>query len=372
MTKKKPTKRTTTKKKASPKNAPRTKRRQRKTKDFCKLPIAPERAFDPRVNNDRMRLIRVADKKWVNGTTLHYYFFTSSSWRGTTAERDVVRDAFQRWKDIGIGLNFQEVDTPDEAEIRVGFQRGDGAWSYLGRDVLNQGQTDRTMNFGWNISNDLDTALHEIGHTLGFPHEHQNPNSGIVWDEEAVYAALAEPPNNWDRETTHWNIIRKLRQSDVDGSAWDRDSIMHYPFEEGLILEPSEFRTQDLVPAPGLSPMDIEWARHFYPSLTENDYRELKPFRFVRASLDPGEQVNFYVRPTATRWYNFQTFGNSDTVMVLFEMIDGEPRYRSSDDDSGVNLNAQFEERLYAGRTYVLRIRLYWQHRKGDFGVMTW
>ncbi len=227
----------------------------------------PPREFDRRINNDRQRLIRVAEKKWVNGTRLHYYFFKNSPWRGTPAQRDVVREAFAVWKNLGIGLEFAEVATPEEAEIRIGFQRGDGAWSYLGRDVLDQGQSDRTMNFGWNINNDIDTAIHEIGHTLGFPHEHQNPNAGIEWNEEAVYAALAAPPNNWDRETTHWNIIRKLHQSDVDGSAWDKDSIMHYPFEAGLINVPEIYRTQDLQPEPGLSEMDKVWAKHFYPDL---------------------------------------------------------------------------------------------------------
>lgn len=366
------TRKTGRKKTSRKKQATRATKTKRNRKDFCTLPVSRERSFDRRVNNDRLRLIRVADKKWVNGTVLHYYFFTSSRWRGTAAERDVVREAFEVWKRIGIGLKFEEVDSPEEAEIRIGFQRRDGAWSYLGRDILDQGMSDRTMNFGWNISNDIDTAIHEIGHTLGFPHEHQNPNSGIVWDEEAVYAALAEPPNNWDRETTHWNIIRKLRQSDVDGSAWDKDSIMHYPFEAGLIVEPPEYRTRALVPAPGLSPMDIEWAKHFYAPLSDSDYKELKPYRSVNAKLEPGDQLNFYVRPEATRWYNFRTFGLSDTVMVLFETIDGEPRYRAGDDDSGDRLNAQFEERLFAGRTYVLRVRLYWAHRKGDFGVMMW
>ncbi|WP_265939207.1 M12 family metallopeptidase [Bacillus thuringiensis] len=45
------------------------------------------------------------------------------------------------------------------------------------------------MNFGWYITrnpSEIDTAIHEIGHTLGFPHEHQNTKSGIEWDEEAV------------------------------------------------------------------------------------------------------------------------------------------------------------------------------------------
>ena len=72
---------------------------------------------------------------------------------------------------------------------------------------------------------------HEIGHTIGFPHEHQNPNAGIVWDEEAVYRALGGPPNNWSRETTFHNIIRKIQPDRVQGSTWDPDSVMHYPFE---------------------------------------------------------------------------------------------------------------------------------------------
>jgi len=58
---------------------------------------------------------------------------------------------------------------------------------------------ERSMNFGWDISDEVDTAIHEIGHTLGAPHEHQNPNAGIVWDEEAVYNALAQPPNSWNQ-----------------------------------------------------------------------------------------------------------------------------------------------------------------------------
>lgn len=51
------------------------------------------------------------------------------------------------------------------------------------------------MNIGWDITGDIDAAVHEIGHSLGLPHEHQNPHAVITWDEEAVHAGLAAPPN---------------------------------------------------------------------------------------------------------------------------------------------------------------------------------
>jgi hypothetical protein len=231
---------------------------------YCSMPEVPERTFDPDVAPGRAGLINMFANKWVNGTVLHYHFFGGpQEWTTSDAEKDVVRRAFGAWKEVGIGLEFQEVSAPDEAEIRIGFLRGDGAWSYIGNGILNIGTSQRTMNFGWNLTRrpqEIDTAIHEIGHTLGFPHEHQNPNAGIVWDEEAVYAALGGPPNNWSRDTTFRNIIRKIRPDTVQGSSWDPHSIMHYPFEAGLIQAPAEYGA-GLDPEPGLSARDKEWVK---------------------------------------------------------------------------------------------------------------
>ncbi len=165
---------------------------------YCSQPEIQERELMRNVNPNRLSLIRMNEKKWVNGTILHYYFFGSQSgWGAKEEEKKVVRKAFKTWKNVGIGLEYKEVGSRDEAEIRIGFKKGDGAWSYLGRDILEQGREERTMNFGWDITRngEIDTAIHEIGHTLGFPHEHQNPNAGILWDEEAVYTELAAYPN---------------------------------------------------------------------------------------------------------------------------------------------------------------------------------
>ena len=160
----------------------------------CALAVVPERELDPNLDPFRLGAIRVIDKKWVNGTVLHYYFFDQQSdgdWVGAPNQLDAVRAAFQTWKEIGIGLEFEEVDVREEAEVRIGFRLGGGSWSYVGRDVVDlvPDQNKRTMNLGWNVTTPFgrDTALHEIGHTLGLKHEHQNPNSGIVWNEQAVY-----------------------------------------------------------------------------------------------------------------------------------------------------------------------------------------
>jgi len=342
---------------------------------FCTVPELPERQFGAEVSLERVRAIVDIGSKWLNGTNLHYYFFESGAWGADDATKDVVRQAFGVWKDVGIGLDFTEVSSAADAEIRIGFQRGDGAWSYLGRDILDRGQQERTMNFGWDITvsgpNGLDTAIHEIGHTLGFPHENQNPNAGIVWDEDAVYDRFGRPPNSWSRQTTHWNIIRKIPPDTVEGSPWDPNSVMHYSFGAGLILQPTEHRN-GLRPQPGLSQKDMEVVKFFYPPTNGTVAPELKPFESQMLSIAPGEQKNFNVIPSATRYYNFRTFGESDTVMVLFEADDGEFKYVKGDDDSGKDLNASFRVRLYKGRKYQLRIRLFYKSSGGETAVMMW
>ena len=346
---------------------------QNKEMEYCQVPITPPKEFDSNVSNERAELINTISYKWLNGTVLHYYFFENAPFAADESQKEVVRQAFNKWKEIGIGLEFQEVNNAGDAEIRIGFEQGKGSWSYIGNYILELGQNERTMNFGWSLTrgqNEIDTAIHEIGHTLGFPHEHQNPNAGIIWDEEAVYEDLAKPPNRWPREKTFHNIIRKITPDTVEGSNWDPNSIMHYPFGPGLVREPEEFKN-GIYPAPGLSERDIEIARYFYPIL-EAGPPELRAYESESLAILPGEQRNFRVIPTETRDYEFRTFGKSDTVMVLFEEDGDELRYVDGDDDSGKDRNAQFRIRLIKGKKYVLRIRLYYQYSTGKTVVMYW
>jgi hypothetical protein len=357
---------------------------------YCSLPPRPAPVLPPGIDPGRARAIIVGRSMWVNGTVLHYYFFDRDtdgstvrfsdgttrfvSWVGPAAQQDAVRRAFDEWKQLGMGLEFREVDDRSEAEVRIGFQdQYDGSWSYIGRDVLAQPMNARTMNFGWDLTTEYGrtTALHEIGHTLGMPHEHQNPYTGIVWDEAAVYSYFGGEPNNWDRDTTFHNVLRKLATSEVEGSSWDPDSIMEYWFPQGLIQEPAQYRV-GLTPAGTLSEHDTEYMRRWYPAIDDAGPRTIKPFESLPVSLQPGEQVDVTLEPPGTRDYQIGTFGSSDVVLVLFEEVGDELRFVAGDDDSGEDRNALLQAKLFQGRRYVARLRMYYAAQSGQTALMYW
>ncbi len=99
------------------------------------------------------------------------------------------------------------------------------------------------------------------------------------------------------------------------------------------------------------------------------------PFRSAPLRLGPGEQADFAIEPTQTREYAVGSFGDSDTVVVVFEERDGEPRFLAGQDDGGTPHNATLKVRLVKGRRYFVRVRLYstWgSGNRGDVLVTAW
>jgi hypothetical protein len=242
---------------------------------------------------------------WDRGDDITYYFYDrdvdkkrtkeSSSeenyedkphnWTASSPKQiQAVVDAFQIWKDVGLHLTFTRVFDPKKAKVRIGFDRKDGSWSFVGKECLlkdNKNPEDRTMNFGWTLlGKDLwgrHTALHEIGHMLGLQHEHQSPNCKFVWDEKKVYKHFLES-DDWDKDDVDTNVLYKYKfnrpfvsdepadEDTVAASKWDPLSIMQYEYEAGLIISPEKYFKEGVSHAKygDLSATDKIWARIAY------------------------------------------------------------------------------------------------------------
>jgi hypothetical protein len=114
---------------------------------YCALRPQPAPELPLDMDPDRRAFVGPARLKWANGTVLHFYFFDQDgdgqdvrlrdgttrwvSWVGSDEAQDGVRNGFQDWKNLGLGLQFREVDDRREAEVRIGFMPNDGSWSGL-------------------------------------------------------------------------------------------------------------------------------------------------------------------------------------------------------------------------------------------------
>jgi hypothetical protein len=134
----------------------------------------------------------------------------------------------------------------------------------LGTDALLLPADQATMNYGWLTPTTPDeehsrVVLHEFGHALGAIHEHQHPEAGIPWDREKVYEYYART-QNWSRTDVDNNIFAKYDRDQLNMSAYDKNSIMHYSVTEELTVGDWSIGFNRI-----LSPRDKDFMRIVYP-----------------------------------------------------------------------------------------------------------
>jgi hypothetical protein len=307
----------------------------------------------------RTRAISPIGKTWMNGSTLRVRFIG-----GTAAEQNTAREQAGWWSQVA-NLKFDFNNAPN-AEIRIKFDPNDGAWSYVGTDSRSIPVNEPTMNLGFL---DGGTAAHEFGHAIGLAHEHQNPAGGIQWNEEVVIRELAGSPNFWDEVTTRHNVLRKYQADQINGTAFDLDSIMLYFFPASWTLNGIATKANEV-----LSRMDKEFiaGAKMYPKTggVVSNAVELKvnaARRTAAAIGKVGEEDLFTFTAATDGTYMVDTRGPTDVVMKLFGP-NSETALIAEDDDSGVGTNARISSDLVAGK-YWVQVRHY--NRRSGMGNYT-
>ncbi len=304
----------------------------------------------------RPRALSLIGKQWPNGSTIRIRFL-----KGGSKKRDMVREVAPLWTEHA-NLEFVFTDDPT-AEIRVTFDSGDGAWSYVGTDNLDIPVHAATLNLGWQ---DEGVILHEFGHMIGLSHEHSNPEGGLQWNEQKVFSELGGPPNFWDEATVRRNVLLKYSADQVHGTEFDEDSIMLYAF-------PASWTTNGVSTHENekLSSLDQDFvaSANMYPSGDDNGATELGVCAAQAAAIGaPGEVDLFSFVADTTARYVVQTMGATDVFMTLFGP-DSKTAKVADDDDSGSGRNAMIVADLAAG-TYYVQVRHFSDRSTGDYQIL--
>jgi len=292
----------------------------------------------------RLRAIAPIAKKWMNGVQLHVRFMG-----GTAAQQEIVRRQAGWWTAVA-NLGF-EFDNASTAEIRISFDESDGAWSYIGTDCRGIPLNEATMNLGFLEGG---TAAHEFGHAIGLAHEHQNPAGGIQWNEAVVIQEMTKSPNFWDEDTTRHNILLKYSVDQINGTAFDPDSIMLYFFPPEWTLNGIGTKANEI-----LSNVDKQFiaGAKMYPrnaqTITEAVELEVDAKKRTPASIGKfGEEDMFTFVVAKGGRHLIDTRGPTDVVMKLYGP-NSPTLLIAEDDDSGVGYNARIAQSLIEGRYYV-------------------
>jgi hypothetical protein len=295
-------------------------------------------------------------KLWPNGSTLRVRFM-----EGTEAQQRLALEQARWWSEFA-NLRFVPSDATD-AEIRVAFDPSDGAWSYIGTDCSSIPTDQPTMNLGFQ---DGGTSAHEFGHAIGLGHEHQNPQGGLQWNEPEVIRDLSGPPNSWTVGQIRSNVLTKYSVDQIQGTAFDADSIMLYAFPSRWTTNGVGTHANDILSAQDRAFIATRYPRQITPPLpplpppvtpTEPTTVTVNGGDVTAQIGAPGEEDLFTFQVRQPGRHVMETRGKTDLVMKLYGP-DNRTRLIAEDDDAGAGLNPRISRVLPNGE-YLMQIRHY-------------
>ncbi len=225
----------------------------------------------------QLRAVVARTVTWNPGRTIKVCFHAGTP----KAQERVMRIAREWQQHANVVLDFEEGGSPrkckgdNQEDIKITFVNGKGWWSTIGTRSRTKDPSMNLQFFG--VDQPMYTngkpapeaamrtiILHEFGHALGLLHEHQSPNANceaeIDW--EAAYKVGAQM--GWDKAQVDRNFRQFVNSTELNATAVDRKSIMHYSLAPVLFKRGKESPCW-VAENPDLSERDRQFIASIYP-----------------------------------------------------------------------------------------------------------
>jgi hypothetical protein len=250
----------------------------------------------------------------------------------------IIKIITERYNNL-LGIQFVFLPIGQKGIVRIGFNPTAGSYSLVGTDLLGS-STPTNMNFGWL---NVPTILHEFGHALGLIHEHQNSiGHSIEWNKKAVYA-WASVTQGWDRAKTDINIINKYSLNMINGSEYDKESIMLYYFPAKL-TENHKGTDQNS----RLSSTDVKTLAQYYPGgllAPETYYKQIYGESISKDTPPPSHKILDFLK---SKIFIFSLIGTIIFILLLFIIIKLIKKYKMSTLRSSVGTTSFYKPKSFS------------------------
>jgi hypothetical protein len=221
----------------------------------------PDNAGVSAPGSRRKRAVGHFSRFWANGRTLKIGFTDDDL---PEPHKQAIIAAINQWQPY-VNLTFEFIDGREDTQ---GYGKGDirittdssANYTLIGTDAKANDPWTPTMVLGVKPSDPKFryTVMHEFGHALGAEHEHQHPEADIPWDVSKVYEHYAKAGHS--AEDVDESVLRKFESDKTTYTAYDKQSIMHYPVPNTITIGDWEVGLNTMI-----SDKDKAFMRKAYP-----------------------------------------------------------------------------------------------------------